>query len=336
MAAMRAIKKTPNDMICDIRKPVLEDLKATDTLICTKLLSQVSLIQDIIRHIVQSGGKRLRSLLVLLSARACNYPNSDFEHHELAAIIEFVHTATLLHDDVIDGSQLRRGKKTANTVWGNQPSVLVGDFLYSRAFQMLANRNHFAVMQCLADTTNAIAEGEVQQLMNQYNPDISEDNYYHVIYQKTAKLFESAAEIGAIIAKEKPAIQKAMASYGLNLGMAFQIADDALDYLSNAEILGKNIGDDLAEGKVTLPLLIAMQRSSSQQRQLIRNAIIHGRRDELPVILKALDETHAIEYTYKQAHAYSNRAFVALDSMPNSPALDSMQQLAQFVIHRIS
>jgi len=331
---MQAIEKIGANVINDIRAPVKDDLKATDELICTELVSKVPLIQEITRHIVNSGGKRLRPLLVLLSARACGYQQQDTEHYELAAIIEFVHTATLLHDDVVDASELRRGKKTANALWGNQASVLVGDFLYSRAFQILARRSNIAVMQCLADTTNAIAEGEVQQLMNQHNPGISEANYYQVIYNKTAKLFESAAEIGAIITKQEQSVQKAMAEYGLYFGMAFQIADDILDYVSDTETLGKNIGDDLAEGKVTLPLIIAMKNGNAKQQTLIRDAIIHGRLDDMPAILQALDETNAIKYTQQQAQQYSNQALAALNYLANSPCRQSMIELIDFAINR--
>lgn len=331
---MQVAEKTPQDAISQIRTPVLDDLKATDELICTELISNVPLIQEITRHIITSGGKRLRPLLVLLSARACGYDKNDTEHNELAAIIEFIHTATLLHDDVVDASDLRRGKQTANAVWGNQASVLVGDFLYSRAFQILARRNNIPVMKCLADTTNAIAEGEVQQLMNQHDPDISESDYFQVIHHKTAKLFESAVKIGAMITESNKPMQNAVTEYGLNLGMAFQITDDLLDYLSNAETLGKNIGDDLAEGKVTLPLIIAMKNGNTEQKTLIRNAIIHERLDDMPAILNTLNETGAIEYTNQQAQAYSDKALTALDSLPPSPYHQSMELLIEFSINR--
>lgn len=331
---MQTAEITRKDVISAIRAPVFDDLKATDTLICTELLSNVPLIQEITQHIISSGGKRLRPLLVLLSTRACGYNRDDNEHHELAAIIEFVHTATLLHDDVVDASELRRGGKTANAVWGNQASVLVGDFLYSRAFQILSRRSNIPVMRCLANTTNAIAEGEVQQLMNQYNPDISENNYYQVIYHKTAKLFESAAEIGAMIAQPNTPLQKAMATYGLNLGMAFQIADDLLDYLSDANTLGKNVGDDLAEGKVTLPLIVAMKNSDPEKKACLRRAITQGRLDDLPLILNSLKETNAIEYTYQQAQAYSDKALAVLNSLPESPSRHSLEQLVDFTVSR--
>lgn len=331
---MPVTEKTPALTIDQIRQPVMEDLRATDELIISELISNVPLIQEITRHIINSGGKRLRPLLVLLSARACGYQSEDSEHHELAAIIEFVHTATLLHDDVVDASELRRGKQTANAVWGNQASVLVGDFLYSRAFQILARRSNIPVMKCLADTTNAIAEGEVQQLMNQHDPDITEQNYFHVIYHKTAKLFESAAEIGAMIAKQNKATQKAMADYGLNLGIAFQIADDLLDYLSDAATLGKNVGDDLAEGKVTLPLIIAMKNGNDAQKKLIQNAIVHGKLDDMPAIIETLNQTGAIEYTQQQAQAYCEKAANCLNQLPSSPCREAMDLLIQFATHR--
>lgn len=331
---MQTIEKISANTIDEIRAPVKDDLRATDELICTELVSNVPLIQEITRHIINSGGKRLRPLLVLLSARACGYQENDTEHYELAAIIEFVHTATLLHDDVIDASELRRGKKTANALWGNQASVLVGDFLYSRAFQILSRRSNIPVMKCLADTTNAIAEGEVQQLMNQHNPDINEENYYQVIYNKTAKLFASAAEIGAMISKQNTSIQQSIAEYGLNLGMAFQIADDVLDYLSDAETLGKNIGDDLAEGKTTLPLIIAMQNGDTKQKHLIRDAITNGRLDDMPAILSTLNETQAIKYTKEKAQEYAKKALDALNTISDSPCKQSMNDLIYFAINR--
>ncbi|CAN7950639.1 unnamed protein product, partial [Ixodes hexagonus] len=228
-------------------------------LILSELSSRVPLVQTITHHIVQSGGKRLRPLVVLLTARACGY-NKGVEHQELAAIIEFIHTATLLHDDVIDKSDLRRGEKTAHAIWGNQASVLVGDFLYSRAFQILARRSNIPVMKVLANTTNQIAEGEVWQLMNQNDPNIDETTYYEVIRRKTAQLFSAGTEIGAIIGTEEEPLRKAMTAFGLHLGLAYQIIDDLLDYSEDASELDKNVGDDLAEGKATLPLIYAKQK----------------------------------------------------------------------------
>ena len=328
--------KTPTqtDLLTHIRQPIADDLKATDHLVCHELISRVPLIQTITQHIVNSGGKRLRPLLVLLSARACGYQQDDNEHHELAAIIEFVHTATLLHDDVIDESKLRRGKATANAQWGNQASVLVGDFLYSRAFQILARRHNIPVMKCLADTTNAIAEGEVWQLMNQNNPDISIDDYYQVIHHKTAKLFASAAEIGAMIAGQNQATQKAMANYGLQLGMAFQILDDLLDYCSDAKTMGKNIGDDLAEGKVTLPLIYAMQHATPHQRDEIRHAITNASIDNFQSILQTLKTTKAIDYSRAQAQHYADQALVMLDHLEPSAYREALSQLVTFAIAR--
>jgi len=322
------------DLLAEIRRPIADDLKATDRLICEELISKVPLIQEITKHIVSSGGKRLRPLLLLLSARACGYQKNDTEHHELAAIIEFVHTATLLHDDVIDESLLRRGQETANARWGNQASVLVGDFLYSRAFQILSRRSNIPVMKCLADTTNAIAEGEVWQLMNQHDPDISIDDYYQVIHHKTAKLFESAAKIAAIISGQNEQTQKAVANYGLQLGMAFQIIDDLLDYLSSAETLGKNVGDDLAEGKVTLPLIFAMQHGNANQRKEIRQAILNGSLENMPAILKTLQESQAIEYTRQQAKIYAGKALASLAHLAPSNYRDAMEHLVAFAIQR--
>ncbi len=330
------ISRTPtkSDLLAEIRRPVANDLQATDRLICEELVSNVPLIQEITKHIISSGGKRLRPLLVVLSARACGYSKNSSEHSELAAIIEFVHTATLLHDDVIDESHLRRGRETANALWGNQASVLVGDFLYSRAFQILARRSNIPVMKCLANTTNAIAEGEVWQLMNQHDPHISIEDYYKVIHHKTAKLFESAAEIGAMIAEQNKQTQKAVASYGLNLGMAFQIVDDLLDYLSSAETLGKNVGDDLAEGKVTLPLIIAMKNSNTKQKALIQKAIINGSIDEMTAIIAVLENTNAIEYTRQQAKNYADKALAALDNLAPSDYRDAMENLVTFALQR--
>jgi len=329
-----AKKTTQTDLLSQIRHPVRDDLKATDILICHELISRVPLIQTITQHIVSSGGKRLRPLLVLLSAGACSYEKNDNEHHELAAIIEFVHTATLLHDDVIDESKLRRGKATANAQWGNQASVLVGDFLYSRAFQILARRSNIPVMKCLADTTNAIAEGEVWQLMNQNNPDISIDDYYQVIHHKTAKLFASAAEIGAMIAEQNESTRAAMANYGLQLGMAFQILDDLLDYCSDAKTMGKNIGDDLAEGKVTLPLIYAMQTAPTQQADEIRHAITNASIENFHSILQTLKATNAIDYSRAQAQNYADQAMTMLDHLAPSAYREALSQLVTFAVAR--
>ena len=315
-------------------RPVQEDLALTNQLICTELVSEIPLIETITQHITQNRGKQLRPLTVILSARACGYPESGTEHHELAAIIEFVHTATLLHDDVIDESTMRRGEKTANAVWDNQATVLVGDFLYSRAFQMLARRSNVPIMQCLSNTTNAIAEGEVQQLIHQHNPTITKDDYDQVIYRKTAKLFESASEIGALLTQQDPATQAALATYGRNIGMAFQIIDDILDYTGETSKSGKNIGDDLAEGKMTLPLIIALEKGNVAQKNQIKDAIQQSSIDKLPTILELLSDTDALATAQQEAIHYANRASDALQALPDSPYRDAMLNLAAFSIHR--
>ena len=317
-----------------IRKLIVDDLTAIDQFIYKELFSEIPLIQSITEHIFRSGGKRLRPLLVILSAKALEYEN-DSEHHELATIIEFVHTATLLHDDVVDESNLRRGEKTANVIWGNDASVLVGDFLYSRAFQILARRNNIPVMTVLANTTNAIAEGEILQLMNRHDPEINENIYMEVIKRKTAKLFESAAEIGAIIGKQNnPQRQKAMADYGLHLGLAFQIIDDLLDYTATANQIGKNIGDDLAEGKITLPLIHALHHAKPSHANVIRKAIKQGALDQFDVILEALAETKAKDYCINKAYAHADLASTALQLIPESKYRKSLQDLIEFSIKR--
>jgi octaprenyl-diphosphate synthase len=313
---------------------VADDLVAVDRLILDELSSKVPLIRTITEHIIQSGGKRLRPLLVLLSARALGY-SEGIEHHELAAIIEFVHTATLLHDDVVDKSSLRRGQQTANAMWGNQASVLVGDFLYSRAFQILAKRSNTPVMQVLANTTHAIAEGEVLQLMNCHNPDITEDNYMSVIHRKTAHLFESAAEIGAILGTDDKEQQKALATYGTNIGLAFQIIDDVLDYQSSAEKMGKNVGDDLADGKATLPLIYTLKNCNDKKiENIIRSAIEKGSSDQLNTIVEAMQTCNAFDYCLEKGHAHIALATQALQIIPATPHRDALLQLAQFALER--
>lgn len=316
-----------------IREPVKADLEAADKLIVRELLSKVTLIQTITQHIIKSGGKRLRPLLVILSARALGF-SGDTEHLELATIIEFVHTATLLHDDVVDESKMRRGKETANAIWGNQASVLVGDFLYSRAFQLLTHRGNVAVMKALADTTNAIAEGEVLQLMNQGNASLSEEGYFDVIYRKTAKLFESAAEIGAIIATPDRQLQKAMADYGHHLGMAFQIIDDVLDYVADSKKTGKNIGDDLAEGKTTLPVIYALSQANNKDAELIIDAIENCRSENIHGIVAIIKKTNAIDYAMMCAKQQAEIAREALHAVANNPFKQAMLQLIDFAVER--
>ena len=281
-----------------------------------------------------SGGKRLRPLLVLLASRAFGYTGE--QHVRAAAIIEFIHTATLLHDDVVDGSDRRRGRDTANTVFGNQASVLVGDFLYSRAFQMMVDINSMRVMQILADATNTIAAGEVMQLMNVHDPDTTEEAYRQVIYRKTARLFEAGAQIAAVLANRNAEDEAAMVTYGQNLGLAFQLVDDALDYNASASELGKNVGDDLAEGKPTLPLIYAMQQASEDDRALIRKSILEGGLDRLDRITEIIDATGALEYTANRAQEAADTAIAALADLPDTEYKQALVSVAEFSVQRRS
>lgn len=330
--AMSTIQMNRPTLI-DIRQPVHADLRAVDELIKSALISNVPLIQTIVEHIINSGGKRLRPLVVLLTAQACGYQGGH-EHHELAAIIEFIHTATLLHDDVIDRSLLRRGQETSNAIWGDQASVLVGDFLYSRAFQILARRSNIPVMKVLANTTNQIAEGEVWQLMNQHDPDINETVYREVIRRKTAQLFSAATEIAAIIATPDLALHQAMADFGMELGMAYQMIDDLLDYTANAEQMGKNIGDDLAEGKATLPLIYAKQKASAKEADYIRQAIQEGKLEDLTAIIKIIQSSGACDYTLNCAQQHAQNAKNLLHQLPASYARTSLENLTDFIVER--
>ncbi len=311
---------------------VAEDMVATDAEIRQRLQSDVALINELGGYIVNSGGKRLRPLIVLLSSRAFDYQGE--EHIRLATIIEFIHTATLLHDDVVDDSQLRRGQSTANAVWGNEASVLVGDFLYSRAFQMMVEINRMPVMQILAETTNIIAEGEVMQLLNCHDPETTETRYIDVIHNKTAKLFSAAAQLGAVLGNQADTVQTAMASYGMHLGTAFQLVDDVLDYSSNAQAIGKNVGDDLAEGKPTLPLIYAMRTGSQAQRELIRRAIKNGGLDQIDEVIAAIESTGAITYTARKAEEEAHLAIEMLAPLPDSSFKQALSDLALFSVHR--
>lgn len=333
MQTIEPVTQETTNLLQNIRSLVKNDLSIVDELIINELLSNIPLIQQITHHIMASGGKRLRPLVVLLSAKALGYQSGN-EHCELAAIIEFVHTATLLHDDVVDKSNLRRGQKTANSIWGNQASVLVGDFLYSRAFQLLTRRSNIPIMHALAKTTNAIAEGEVLQLMNRNNPNVNEASYMNVIHHKTAKLFESSAEIGAILGNKNARLQKAAAQYGLHLGFAFQIVDDILDYTADATVMGKNVGDDLAEGKATLPLIYALHHASPIQAKQIYQAIEKGGLKELKVVLQAIKETRACEYSFNKAREHAEQARLALEWLPDTPFRESMSDLITFVVNR--
>jgi octaprenyl-diphosphate synthase len=294
----------------------------------------VELINQMGNYIVNSGGKRLRPILVLLGSGVFQY--QGLLHIELAAIVEFIHTATLLHDDVVDASLLRRGQKTANQRWGNEASVLVGDFLYSRAFQMMVDIDSMRVMQILADATNTIAAGEVMQLMNVHDPDTTEESYRQVIYRKTARLFEAGAQIAAVLADRDPADETAMVTYGQNLGAAFQLVDDALDYNASADELGKNLGDDLAEGKATLPLIYAMQQASPEDKELIRKAIIEGGLDQLEKITAIIETTGALEYTARRAQEAADTAIAALSDIPDSDHKQALIAIAEFSIQRRS
>ncbi|MGD8568774.1 MAG: octaprenyl diphosphate synthase [Gammaproteobacteria bacterium] len=309
------------------------DLKAVNQLITKRLHSEVALINQLSNYIIYSGGKRLRPVLVLLTARALGYQGS--QHFNLAAIVEFIHTATLLHDDVVDASEKRRGNSTANAIWGNEAAVLVGDFLYSRAFQMMVDSNSMRVMEILSDATNTIAEGEVLQLLNCHDPDTSEKRYMDVIHYKTAKLFEAAAQLGAVISGATPEQEFDLAKYGMYLGTAFQLVDDVLDYSTNSNNeLGKNIGDDLAEGKPTLPLIRAMTTGSRDNADIIRKAITEGGRQHIAEVIAAIETTDAIAYTAKVARDEANKALGMLSNIPKSPFRDALSSLAEFSINR--
>ena len=319
---------------------VESEFNQVNELILSQLHSDVGLVENIGQYIIDAGGKRLRPLLVLLSANSCGYyslSNSmGSQQASLAAIIEFIHTATLLHDDVVDTSDLRRGRATANAKFGNAPSVLVGDFLYSRAFQMLGAIGNMDIMKIIADTTNIISEGEVQQLINAGNPDTTEAAYNEVIRKKTAQLFDAAAETGAVLAGATSKQQNAMGRYGHHLGMAFQLVDDALDYNGNTEDLGKNVGDDLAEGKPTLPLIYAMKHGTTAQTELIRTAIKDGGIEQMDEILEAIHATGALDYTMNCAKKHSAQAKDCLISLPTSKEQQAMLELADFAIQRNS
>jgi octaprenyl-diphosphate synthase len=315
-----------------LRAIVSDDIAAVDELIRTRLYSDVALINQLSNYIINSGGKRLRPLLVLLSARACQY--QDSQHINLAAVIEFIHTATLLHDDVVDASLLRRGNMTANAVWGNEASVLVGDFLYSRAFEMMVEANDMRILEILSHTTNTIAEGEVLQLLNCHDAETTEDRYLEVISRKTAKLFEAAARIGAVLGRQSDAIETALASYGLHLGIAFQLIDDVLDYSASPVDTGKNLGDDLAEGKPTLPLLHAMNKGTPDEAHIIRKAIENGGHENMSAVLAAIESTGSISYTAQAAQREARQAITALDPLPSSTYKKALCSLAEFSVSR--
>jgi octaprenyl-diphosphate synthase len=316
-----------------IRNLANADMLAVNELIQDQVNSDVSLINQLGFYIVNSGGKRLRPLLTVLAARAVNIQNN--QHHTLAAIIEFIHTATLLHDDVVDESTMRRGRETANAVFGNQASVLVGDFLYTRSFQMMVSLKRMRVMEILSDATNVIAEGEVLQLMNCNDPNTSEAQYMQVIYSKTARLFEAATLLAAVLTDQPETIEMAMQDYGKYLGTAFQLVDDILDYAADSEEMGKNVGDDLAEGKPTLPLLYAMWHGTEAQQTLIKTAIETGNgMDNFAAIMQAMQDTGSLEYTKKQALLAADQAIEALQIIPDSDYKQALIGLAHIAVER--
>jgi octaprenyl-diphosphate synthase len=314
--------------------PMASAMAEVDAVIRARLTSEVALVNQIGHYIVGAGGKRIRPRLVLLVADALGY--TGHAHFELAAVVEFIHTATLLHDDVVDESALRRGRATANAMFGNAASVLVGDFLYSRAFQMMVSVADLRVLQVLADATNVIAEGEVLQLMNMHDADLAVEEYLRVIRYKTAKLFEASAQLGAVLAQASPGVEAACCTYGRALGTAFQLVDDLLDYEGDSEALGKNVGDDLREGKPTLPLLLAQQRGTAAEREVIRRAIAQGDAKALPDVLQIVRRTGALEATRLAAEEEAQRARDSLLVLPSSTAREALLELSVRSVHRSS
>jgi octaprenyl-diphosphate synthase len=331
MNSMPADASRPADFT-QVRDLASADMQRVDALIRQRLSSDVVLINQIADHIIASGGKRLRPMLHVLAAGAAGYRGD--QHTKLAAIIEFIHTSTLLHDDVVDESDLRRGRKTANALWGNAASVLVGDFLYSRSFQLMVELDDMRIMRILADTTNTIAEGEVLQLLNIGNADVNEAAYLAVIERKTAVLFAAATELGGIVGGLPEKQIAALREYGMQLGYAFQIADDLLDYVSDADTLGKNIGDDLAEGKPTLPVIYALEKSSPEQAQSLRHAIEHGGLDSLDRIIAAIRDSGALDRTHQRAVFHADAACDALEALPDSVHRDALLALAAYAVER--
>ena len=315
-----------------IRAPIAADMLAVDEVIRKRLSSEVALVRTIADYIIAAGGKRLRPALLMLSANAVGATGPI--RHEFATVIEFIHTATLLHDDVVDESSLRRGRRTANAEFGNAASVLVGDFLYSRAFQMMVAAGNLRVMQVLSDATNVIAEGEVLQLLNVHDPDTNEESYLRVIRYKTAKLFEAATQVGAILGNAPPEIEHALAEFGMHLGTAFQVIDDVLDYSGDLAETGKNLGDDLAEGKPTLPLIRAIQVGTAAEKALVRRAIVEGGKADLGAVVAAINRTGALDYARDCARREAAIATARLERLPDSACKDSLLQLAHFSVER--
>ena len=316
----------------EIYNLIADDMAEVNTTIRERLSSEVVLINQVGGYIINSGGKRLRPVLALLCARALGYEGR--QHINVAALVEFIHTATLLHDDVVDASELRRGKETANALWGNEASVLVGDFLYTRAFQMMVDVDSMRVMSILAEATNIISEGEVLQLLNCHDADTTEQRYLDVIRYKTAKLFEAAARLSAILAGHDETVEQAMAAYGMHLGTAFQLVDDVLDYSGATGEIGKNIGDDLAEGKPTLPLIHAMRTGNAEQAAAVRRAIEKDGRDAIDAVREAIESTGALDYTAQSSRDEAARARDALAAIPESPYKEGLTALATFSVDR--
>ena len=332
MPAQQTVQAAAYPRFEAVKQLVHDDLVAVDREIRDKLHSDVVLINQLGSHIIGSGGKRLRPLLAVLSARACGYAGDA--HIKLAAIIEFIHTATLLHDDVVDASELRRGQSTANAIWGNEASVLVGDFLYSRAFEMMVEIDNMRVMDILAHTTNAIARGEVLQLLNCHNVETTEAAYLEVIRGKTAKLFEAATQLGAVINTQPEPIERALAAFGMHLGVAFQLIDDSLDYRRDNPELDKNLGDDLAEGKPTLPLLHAMAEGTASQRELLARALEEGNMAMIGQVIDIIESTGSIAYTARRAEDQAELAAKAMAVVPETPFKQALLDLADFSVHR--
>ena len=316
----------------EIKGLVADDLRRVDQVVIARLASDVALVNEVARYIVAGGGKRLRPLSVLLAARACGYTGS--QHVEAAAVIEFIHTATLLHDDVVDGSELRRGRETSNHIWGNPASVLVGDYLYSRAFQIMVGLGDLRIQEVMANATNTIAEGEVLQLMNAHDPDTTEQRYLDVIYRKTARLFEAGAQVAAILASAPPPVERAMIDYGRHVGTAFQLVDDALDYRAERAELGKNLGDDLAEGKPTLPLIYAIAHSSPDDTARLRKAVEIGGLEDLDHVTRTIESAGGLQYTARLARREADLAIEALAGIPDTAYRQALRALADFAVAR--
>ena len=319
-------------MLESIRTLVSEDLTKTDQFIVSTLESNIPLIKQITEYVLTCGGKRIRPLILLLSANALGYQAQ--KHIELASVIELIHTATLLHDDVVDGSTLRRGNKTAHTIWGSEASVLVGDFLYSRAFQVVVDLKNESILDIFAKATHYIAEGEILQLVNCHHPETTEELYFQIIQRKTAKLFEVATRLGAIITTSSNLEVDAMSRYGLHLGLAYQLIDDTLDYHRSSEQTGKNIGQDIAEGKVTLPLIYAMSKCKESELVLLKKSIQSDSNDNLKAILEIIESTEAIQYTANAAKQHGQKAKAALSQIAFTPYRKALEELCEFVIER--